>query len=141
MTEMPERPAVSVMELQRLAMDEARLVHAAALRISTDQKQQLTHLGAVQMQSAIVGDIAMNLDIDLQIEHLIGEASGMPDEAKIHAAEKAAFKAMWRASHALRDAVPAVEMRVRQIACIVAGDGESAAELSRAFFDSVCEAL
>ncbi|MGL5363269.1 MAG: hypothetical protein ACRDBH_10325 [Bosea sp. (in: a-proteobacteria)] len=141
MTDMPERPAISVMELQRLAMDEARLVRAAALRISTDQKQQLTHLGALQMHAAIVGDIDMNLDVDLQIEHLIGEASGMPDEAKIHAAEKAAFKAMWRDAHALRDAVPAVEMRVRQIECIVASDAEGAAELSRAFFGSVCEAL
>jgi DNA-binding GntR family transcriptional regulator len=128
-------------KLLAFAEAEAVLVRAAARNSSAEQRKELFALGALLMQCAKVGDIDQNLLTDRKIEQQIGRAAGMPEEAQAHAESKAEFKLAWRTCHALRDAVPAVQMRVDQIRCIVEGDADGAAEIAHAFFASVGKAL
>jgi DNA-binding GntR family transcriptional regulator len=128
-------------KLLAFAEAEAVLVRAAARNISAEQRKELSDLGALLMQCARVGDIDQNLMTDRKIEKQIGLAAGMPEEARSLAESKAEFKMAWRTSHVLRDAVPAVQMRVDQIRCIVEGDADGAAEIAYAFFASVGKAL
>ncbi len=141
MTESTTFSGLIAPELHHFALSEAKLVRAAAQFITDKQKQELTALGALLMQCARVGDIDRNLATDRKIEELIGLAAKMPEAANLHSESKVDFKKAWRSSHALRDSVPAVQMRIDQIQRIVAGDSEGAAAFTDAFFASVSKAL